>query len=185
MTLWLISGCDGKSTMFINLVKSFRIRTVSHYRPVDALRISRGIKSGTSDIHVFSSHFFTTLKNESASAVTKWTATRRIDIFKKKLIFIPINDALHWSLSVVVNPGAVLDTCKGEGSLDGPLCCMLFFDSLRAHKKSSVHRNVAKWLNSEWKRLKKGQEASKEDPFLDKLSFPVYEPTGKLTDFSG
>ena len=37
------------------------------------------------------------------SSVASWT--KKIDIFKKKLIFVPVNDDKHWSLCVIVNPG--------------------------------------------------------------------------------
>ena len=36
----------------------------------------------------------------------RWT--KRINIFEKDLVFIPINEDLHWSLAVIVNPGAEL-----------------------------------------------------------------------------
>ena len=31
--------------------------------------------------------------------------TQGVDLFKKAFLFIPIHEALHWSLAVVVNPG--------------------------------------------------------------------------------
>jgi Ulp1 family protease len=39
-----------------------------------------------------------------------WTKSRKktIYVFEKKFLFIPINDDLHWSLCVVVNPGVVV-----------------------------------------------------------------------------
>ena len=43
-----------------------------------------------------------TLKKEPSS-VASWT--KKIDIFKKKLIFVPVNADNHWSLCVIVNPG--------------------------------------------------------------------------------
>ena len=59
------------------------------------------------DVHVFTSHFMTTLSNEGPEAVSSWTAKKKIDIFEKKLIFVPVNRDLHWSLCVVVNPGFI------------------------------------------------------------------------------
>jgi Ulp1 family protease len=40
---------------------------------------------------------------EEPSSVASWT--KKIDIFKKKLIFVPVNADNHWSLCVIVNPG--------------------------------------------------------------------------------
>lgn len=72
------------------------------------VRISRGVsKKRDSDVHFFTSHFMTTLKDEGTKAVSSWTANKNINVFKKRLIFIPVNENLHWSLCVVVNPGLI------------------------------------------------------------------------------
>ena len=55
-----------------------------------------------SDVHFFTTYFMSTLE-EDPSSVASWT--KKIDIFKKKLIFVPVNDDKHWSLCVIVNPG--------------------------------------------------------------------------------
>ena len=49
----------------------------------------------------------TTLKDEGLEAVSKWTENKNINVFEKKLVFIPVNADLHWSLCVVVNPGLI------------------------------------------------------------------------------
>ena len=72
------------------------------------VRISRGVsKKRDSGVHFFTSHFMTTLKDEGIKAVSSWTANKNINVFKKRLIFIPVNENLHWSLCVVVNPGLI------------------------------------------------------------------------------
>ena len=72
------------------------------------VRISRGeSQKRDSDVHFFTSHFMTTLKNEGTQAVSSWTANKNINVFKKRLIFVPVNADLHWSLCVVVNPGLI------------------------------------------------------------------------------
>jgi hypothetical protein len=103
----------------------------------------------------------------------------------KKYIFIPVNLSLHWSLCVVVNPGAILNevgpTC--EETMDDELFpCLLFFDSLKAHKKIAITQNVRKWLNSEWQRLEKPKTENAEDavnPF-NKNTMDVFTPRGTL-----
>ena len=55
-----------------------------------------------SDVHFFTTHFMSRLEKKPSS-VASWT--KKIDIFKKKLIFVPVNDDNHWSLCVIVNPG--------------------------------------------------------------------------------
>jgi hypothetical protein len=142
----------------------------------------RGEDKSTSDIHIFSSHFFTALE-DGPKAVESWTAKKDIDIFKKKLIFIPINQSLHWSLCVVVNPGAIMNVKADAAntSPDDPFPCMLFFDSLKAHKKSWVKGHVIKWLNSEWKRLGKNSGDDTPTPFTNS-TFSVICPKGELVE---
>ena len=71
-------------------------------------RISRGeAQQPSSDVHFFTSHFMTTMKEKGPVAVASWTEKKNIDLFQKKLVFIPVNADLHWSLCVVVNPGKV------------------------------------------------------------------------------
>ncbi len=125
----------------------------------------------TSNVHFFTSHFYTTLASDGVEGVQSWTAKKNINIFDKKLIFIPINKTLHWSLCVVVNPGKIKTQSEAE---DSPLPCVLFFDSLNMHQKTRVHRHVMNWLNSEWKRKTK----SEEKPF-EKQIFKIYDPQGK------
>jgi len=52
-------------------------------------RITRN--TDTSDIHIFTTHFYTTLAEEGPEGVASWTQKKKgsINIFKKKLIFIP------------------------------------------------------------------------------------------------
>lgn len=102
------------------------------------------------------------------SEVTKWTRNKSIDIFSKKFVFVPINESLHWSLCVIVNPRFVL-----EESDDEEFAFMLFFDSLKAHRKAQVGEHLRKWLNSEWRRLK----ISEDNPFtVDAMK--IFSPEG-------
>jgi len=50
--------------------------------------------------------------------VRKWT--RDVDIFSKDYIFVPIHDALHWSLVVICHPGANIIAAKKSRSRGGP-----------------------------------------------------------------
>ena len=58
----------------------------------------------------------TTLKDDGPESVASWTANKGIDIFKKKLIFIPVHADVHWSLCVVVNPGHIANNCNVDVS---------------------------------------------------------------------
>ena len=55
-----------------------------------------------------------TLASDGPQAVSSWTSKKKIDIFEKKLIFVPVNSDLHWSLAVVVNPGFIANNSDEE-----------------------------------------------------------------------
>jgi Ulp1 family protease len=87
-------------------------------------RISGAPNNPDSDVHIFTSHFMSTLSSDGAKAVSSWTAKKKINIFEKKLIFVPVNSDLHWSLCVVVNPGSIANNSEEDyhsKSLEGSL----------------------------------------------------------------
>ncbi|CAO3650227.1 unnamed protein product [Mucor hiemalis] len=51
------------------------------------------------NIHCFNTFFCSTLRDQGFDKVKRWT--KRIDIFAKDLIFIPINQSYHWVLGVI------------------------------------------------------------------------------------
>lgn len=85
---------------------------------IGVIRISRGESQKlNSPVHFFTSHFMSTLKDDGPEAVSSWTAKKNINIFSKKIIFVPVNADLHWSLCAVINPGLVCanaDVDSGE-----------------------------------------------------------------------
>jgi Ulp1 family protease len=149
--------------------------------------MSRKEEKSTSNVHFFTSHFFTALKELGPEAVSNWTAKKEIDIFTKKLVFIPVNRAGHWSLCVVINPGEIgsMYPTESDDNVDDvelgeqKLPCILFLDSLNLHSPKMVSMNIHRWLNSEWKRLRKKQDGvPSENPF-NPDSFGVRSLDGK------
>jgi hypothetical protein len=150
-------------------------------------RISRNEEKAS--LHYFSTHFYSALCEKGAEGVQRWTARKGINIFEKTFIFVPVNKALHWSLAVVVNPGAILrhkkwlddcelvDTDEDEDYSDQLYPCILFFDSLKAHNTNAVANNLRKWLNAEWKRTKAVGSNPVENPFTKK-TMPDSSPRG-------
>jgi Ulp1 family protease len=69
------------------------------------IRLNQKEQHANSEVHFFTSQFYTKLANKGTDSVTSWTAKKDMDIFTKKFIFIPVNQSLHWTLYVVVNPG--------------------------------------------------------------------------------
>lgn len=55
--------------------------------------------SGLPSVYCFSTFFCSTLREKGYPKVKRWT--KRVDIFAKDLLFIPINYSYHWTLGVV------------------------------------------------------------------------------------
>ena len=130
--------------------------------------------------HFFSSFFYESLESDGPENVKNWTARKEINIFKKQLIFIPINYSLHWSLMVIVNPGLILQNKNilEERNPEEQLSFFLFLDSLKAHRKARIAHILRGWLNYEWNLCH-----DEKNPF-DKETMKLYNPKGKLeTDF--
>jgi len=56
----------------------------------------------------------TTLKEKGPEDIASWTEKKNINVFEKKLVFIPVNADLHWSLCVVVNPGLIANNLDSD-----------------------------------------------------------------------
>ncbi|KAB2091466.1 hypothetical protein ES319_A03G192900v1 [Gossypium barbadense] len=80
--------------------------------------------------------------------VRKWT--RKVDIFAKDYIFIPVNYSLHWSLIVMCHPGEVANF-RDEGTenlLNVP--CILHMNSIRGSHRG-LKNLFQSYLSEEWK----------------------------------
>ncbi len=106
-------------------------------------RINRGEpQQQSSNVHFFTSHLMTTLKDKGPKEISKWIKNININVFEKKLVFIPINADSHWSLGVVVNPGLI------ENSFDNDLdpnkehtlymCCATLFEQIHLTPKFTL-----------------------------------------------
>ena len=60
-----------------------------------------------SNIHIFTSHFTSTLLDGGVDAIKSWTANKNINVFEKDMILLPINESDHWTLLSIVNPGNI------------------------------------------------------------------------------
>ncbi|KAI8144955.1 Sentrin-specific protease 2 [Fennellomyces sp. T-0311] len=50
-------------------------------------------------VHCYSTFFCSTLREKGYSKVRRWT--KRVDVFSKDLLFVPINYAYHWTLGMI------------------------------------------------------------------------------------
>ena len=138
-------------------------------------RISRNNDCKSTNVHFFTSHFFTAL-TEGPETVSSWTAKKNINIFDMKFIFIPINEQLHWSLCVVVNCDKI-SRVKDEPSDKDEIPCLLFFDSLKAHRKKKIASYIRKWIAFEADRL----QLSLDSDCLSQETMPIVAPHSKYS----
>uniref|UniRef100_A0A7S3XZ20 Ubiquitin-like protease family profile domain-containing protein n=1 Tax=Heterosigma akashiwo TaxID=2829 RepID=A0A7S3XZ20_HETAK len=102
--------------------------------------------------HFFSSHFYTKLEGAGFggdrpdhAAVRRWT--RGVNLFAKRLVFVPVNQAAHWSLAVVCSPGHLAISPEEFGEP-----CVLHLDSLRLHSGKEVARRLRGYLALEYEK---------------------------------
>ncbi|XP_045813558.1 probable ubiquitin-like-specific protease 2B isoform X3 [Trifolium pratense] len=110
--------------------------------------------------HFFNSFFFRKLAdldkdpsnaNDGRAAfqrVRKWT--RKVNLFEKDYILIPINYSLHWSLIVICHPGEVPCFKDEEIKESSKVPCILHLDSLKGSHKG-LKNLFQSYLCEEWK----------------------------------
>ncbi|XP_057426673.1 probable ubiquitin-like-specific protease 2B isoform X3 [Lotus japonicus] len=110
--------------------------------------------------HFFNSFFFRKLadmdKNPSSASdgkaaflrVRKWT--RKVNLFEKDYIFIPVNFNLHWSLIVICHPGEVVNFNDKELDKSIKVPCILHMDSIKG-SHGGLKNLVQSYLWEEWK----------------------------------
>ncbi|XP_021625723.1 probable ubiquitin-like-specific protease 2B isoform X3 [Manihot esculenta] len=110
--------------------------------------------------HFFNSFFFRKLADldkdprntcEGRAAfqrVRKWT--RKVNLFEKDYIFIPVNYSLHWSLIVICHPGEVANFRDEEIERALKVPCILHMDSIRGSHRG-LKNLFQSYLCEEWK----------------------------------
>ncbi|XP_039161677.1 probable ubiquitin-like-specific protease 2B isoform X5 [Eucalyptus grandis] len=119
--------------------------------------------------HFFNSFFFRKLadldKDPSSASdgraaflrVRKWT--RKLNLFDKDYIFIPVNFNLHWSLIVICHPGEAA-SFRDEDSRQSPkVPCILHMDSIKG-SHDGLKNLVQSYLWEEWK--ERGNKTSED-----------------------
>ncbi|KAJ4914961.1 putative ubiquitin-like-specific protease 2B [Raphanus sativus] len=110
--------------------------------------------------HFFNSFFFRKLadldKDPSSIAdgkaaflrVRKWT--RKVDMFGKDYIFVPVNFNLHWSLIIICHPGEVANCTDLDFEDSTKVPCILHMDSIKG-SHAGLKNLVQSYLCEEWK----------------------------------
>ncbi|KAI8886654.1 cysteine proteinase, partial [Backusella circina FSU 941] len=104
-------------------------------------------------IYVFSSFFFTRLTQSDESSPRKQTTaikyekvqrwTDKVNIFEKKYIVIPIEQAYHWFLAIIINPAHCVDLGRNNKK-----SYVTILDFLGGDRKV-VYEQVCKYLKAE------------------------------------
>ncbi|KAK1417593.1 hypothetical protein QVD17_26723 [Tagetes erecta] len=159
-TVYLEGDCDSiaiskrdfqllQPEKFINdTVVDFYIEYLKKFKPADAR------------VHFFNSFFFRKLADfdekqsrsvdskEAFQRVHKWT--KKVDIFQKDYIFIPVNFRLHWSLVIICHPGEVVNFTDDELELSVKVPCILHMDSIKGSHRG-LDPCIKSYLWEEWK----------------------------------
>ncbi|CAN0873435.1 Probable ubiquitin-like-specific protease 2B [Linum grandiflorum] len=89
--------------------------------------------------------------------VRKWT--RKVDIFGKDYIFIPVNFGLHWSLLVICHPGKIASFTDAEFEKSPGVPCILHMDSIKG-THAGLKNLIQSYLWEEW--TQRQEETSKD-----------------------
>ncbi|KAJ4832833.1 hypothetical protein Tsubulata_001914 [Turnera subulata] len=126
--------------------------------------------------HFFNSFFFRKLadmdKDPSSASdgraaflrVQKWT--RKVDIFGKDYVFIPVNFNLHWSLLIICHPGEVAGMTDEDSKKSLRVPCILHMDSIKG-THAGLKNLVQSYLWEEWKERHKDASEELSAKFLN------------------
>ncbi|KAB5568765.1 hypothetical protein DKX38_002558 [Salix brachista] len=135
--------------------------------------------------HFFNSFFFrkladldkdpSSVKDGRAAflRVHKWT--RKVDLFGKDYIFIPVNFNLHWSLLVICHPGEVAGVKDEETAKTVKVPCILHMDSIKG-THAGLKNLVQSYLWEEWKQRQKDTSEDVSSQFLNLRFVPLELP---------
>ncbi|XP_022951342.1 probable ubiquitin-like-specific protease 2B isoform X1 [Cucurbita moschata] len=135
--------------------------------------------------HFFNSFFFRKLadldKDPSSASdgkaaflrVRKWT--RKVNLFDKDYIFIPINFNLHWSLMVICHPGEVARYSDENLMKSTKVPCILHMDSIKG-SHAGLKNLIQSYLLEEWNERNKDASEDISSKFKNLRFLPLELP---------
>jgi len=137
---------------------------------LDRLYIGTGL---VKSILLVKAQFYQTLISQNGlERVMRWFRPKGRDITMFRYILVPINNSLHWTLMVIVNPGLIGTKSSDEPQEEFP--CLLYLDSL-SHTKKQVEKFaqvIRNWLSKEL------SSHGRPIPSLDEDDLIVYDLDG-------
>ncbi|GME66554.1 unnamed protein product [[Candida] boidinii] len=89
-------------------------------------------------IHIFSTHFYSTLSSKGYKGVARWAKRAKINVTQLDYIFVPVNlNQVHWALGVINNKDRSFQ----------------YYDSLFGHAGPEIISRLEEYLTGETKRL--------------------------------
>jgi len=114
IVFYFISLCQDAITIFKGDLKKLAPEEYLNDNLIDLkikhLAATQLTQAQAAAIHVFNCMFYTCLTTPKSpeqghKVVSRWT--NKVDLFAKDYIIIPINYSYHWSLAVIIRPGAI------------------------------------------------------------------------------
>lgn len=105
-------------------------------------------------IHCFNTFFCTTLLESGYAKLKRWT--KRVDIFSKDMVLIPVNSSLHWTLAVFdfrKKRLAMYDSLGGNNARLVKVCICLsyIYYVVQRHTYTGIFRRYfSTWKTSIW-----------------------------------
>lgn len=126
------------------------------------------------DFAFVNSYFIASLRDNGVPQYLKDGGTT--DILNKKMILLPINEDMHWTLLVVINPMLAFknSTKSGSGIDRKEQPFMIHLDSIAgAHDGAKYHSLILDWLNLE---AGKNAVAGNGEVVISAKSMPLFTP---------
>ncbi|XP_061663356.1 sentrin-specific protease 1 isoform X2 [Syngnathoides biaculeatus] len=134
-------------------------------------------------VNTFSTFFYPKLRSSGYSAVRRWT--KKMDIFSKDILLVPVHLSMHWCLSVVdFRKKAVTYFDSMGGSNDE--ACKLLFDYLQQESKDKKGKELdtTGWILRSKKRNEIPQQMNGSDCGMFTCKYADYITKDKAITFT-
>lgn len=126
----------GKDLQTLNNLNWLNDEVINFYMN---LLVERSKDPGLPSVNTFNTFFYPKLRSSGYSAVRRWT--KKMDIFSKDILLVPVHLGVHWCLSVVdFRKKAILYFDSMGGNNDE--ACRILFDYLQQESKDKKGKEL-------------------------------------------